>query len=104
VLTELRHLRGTPLDVFGYAALRREERELIGWYQGLLETAMPRLRPSNHAVAVELAELPDAIRGYEQIKEANAAKARERATGLLDRLNGTLPLPLELKDRRVVAG
>jgi indolepyruvate ferredoxin oxidoreductase len=105
VLTELRHLRGTPLDVFGYAALRREERELIGWYQGLLETAMPRLRPSNHAVAVELAELPDAIRGYEQIKEANAAKARERASGLLDRLNGTpLPLPLELKDRRVVAG
>jgi indolepyruvate ferredoxin oxidoreductase len=105
LLTELRHLRGTPLDVFGYAALRREERDLIGWYEALLEAALPRLRPSNYAVAVEIAELPDAIRGYEQIKEANAAKARERATALLDRLNGTpIPLPLELKDRRVVAG
>jgi indolepyruvate ferredoxin oxidoreductase len=105
VLRELRHLRGTPLDVFGYAALRREECELIGWYRGLIETALARLEPGNYATAVELAELPDAIRGYETIKEGNVAKARERAAHLLDRLSGTpIPIALEAKDSGAVAG
>jgi hypothetical protein len=37
--------------------------------------------------------------------DSNVAKARERATALLGRLNGTpIPLPLEPTDRRVVAG
>ena len=32
VLATLRILRGTPLDIFGYAPTRREERRLIVWY------------------------------------------------------------------------
>ena len=81
-------LRGTPWDVFGYAAVRREERRLISWYRTLVESALDHLGPDTHATAVELAELPDAIRGYEGIKLGNVAAVRTRAEELLARLRG----------------
>ncbi|MBX5491041.1 MAG: indolepyruvate ferredoxin oxidoreductase family protein [Chloroflexi bacterium] len=86
LLYALRGLRGTPLDVFGRTAHRRLERRLIGWYARLVGEALARLSPATHAVAVELATLPDLIRGYEQIKERNIEAARQRAAELLERL------------------
>ena len=62
-LRALRGLRGTPLDVFGYAEIRRVERALVGEYRGLIETALARLGPETHDRAVAIAELPDEIRG-----------------------------------------
>ncbi len=79
-------LRGTPLDVFGYAEVRRTERALIAEYRALIERALETLAPETHADAVALAELPDQIRGYEQIKLANVAKFREQAAAIGDRL------------------
>jgi indolepyruvate ferredoxin oxidoreductase len=69
LLARLRVLRGTPLDFFGYAPIRREERRLIGWYRDAIEELLPALNHENHAVAVEIASLPDNIRGYESVKE-----------------------------------
>jgi indolepyruvate ferredoxin oxidoreductase len=91
-LRGLRGLRGTPLDLFGYATMRREERRLVGWYRDLVESTLDRLGPDTHATAVELAELPDAIRGYESIKLAGVTAARARAAELRERL-GQLPVP-----------
>ncbi|HZQ37328.1 MAG TPA: DUF6537 domain-containing protein, partial [Dehalococcoidia bacterium] len=79
-------LRGTPLDPFGYSAVRRTERGLIGEYRALIERALASLSPQTHADAVALAELPDQIRGYEQIKLANVAKFREQAAAVGDRV------------------
>jgi indolepyruvate ferredoxin oxidoreductase len=76
-------LRGTPFDPFGYAEVRREERRLITWYRGLVETALEQLGPNSYATVVELAQLPDAIRGYEEIKLANLRAAEQRAEALL---------------------
>ena len=39
-----------------------------------------------HATAVELLELPDVIRGYEEIKLRNAVLYRKRAEAILKRL------------------
>jgi indolepyruvate ferredoxin oxidoreductase len=75
-------LRGTPLDPFGYTEVRRTERSLIGEYRALIERALATLSPQTHAAAVALAELPDQIRGYEQVKLASVAKFRARATAL----------------------
>jgi indolepyruvate ferredoxin oxidoreductase len=69
LLARLRFLRGTPLDVFGYAPIRREERRLIGWYRDLIGELLPALNHENHAVAVQIASLPDNIRGYESVKQ-----------------------------------
>ncbi|HLI29216.1 MAG TPA: DUF6537 domain-containing protein, partial [Chloroflexota bacterium] len=86
LLYALRGLRGTPLDVFGRTPHRRLERRLIGWYARLVGEVLARLSPATHAVAVEIATLPDQIRGYEQIKERNIEAARRRAAELLERL------------------
>ncbi len=92
LLRALKGLRGTALDPFGYAAVRREERRLVAWYTDLLDTALARLDAGSHATAVELAQLPDAIRGYEAIKLESARAARARAETLVARLRGA-PAP-----------
>jgi indolepyruvate ferredoxin oxidoreductase len=69
-LTRMRRLRGTRLDPFGYTRVRKVERELISEYRALLDHILAQLTADNHDVAVELARLPDLIRGYEEIKLA----------------------------------
>ena len=86
VLAALRFVRGTPLDIFGYAATRREERRLIAWYIDLLAPALANLNAGNVGLVREIAELPDGIRGYEEIKLKSAAKVRERTDTLLNTL------------------
>src|SRR5262249_43806766 len=46
-LSAMKRLRGTALDVFGYAPVRREERRLVEEYRGLIETTLERLGPAN---------------------------------------------------------
>ena len=70
VLRAMRHVRGTPADVFGHTAVRRTERRLAAGYEAEVRAVLAGLSAANHAAAVELARLPLAIRGYEQIKLA----------------------------------
>ncbi|HEY7724699.1 MAG TPA: DUF6537 domain-containing protein, partial [Anaeromyxobacteraceae bacterium] len=91
LLAAMRRLRGTPLDLFGLAASRREERRLVGWYQGLVDEGLARLRPANAAGVAELLRVADEIRGYEAVKAAGAARAAGRAEALLRALRGPAP-------------
>jgi indolepyruvate ferredoxin oxidoreductase len=86
-LRAMKGLRGTALDPFGYAEVRRVERELIGEYREMVETVLAKLAPDNHDLAVALAELPDEIRGYERIKLDNVKHFRQKAAQLIARLN-----------------
>ncbi|MBN1528087.1 MAG: hypothetical protein JW895_03445, partial [Thermoleophilaceae bacterium] len=81
-LRSMRRLRGTRLDPFGLARVRRVERRLVGEYEELVAGALGALRPETHAAAVELCELPDLIRGYEDIKLESVERFRERAAEL----------------------
>ncbi|WP_284257438.1 indolepyruvate ferredoxin oxidoreductase family protein [Acidocella aquatica] len=78
-------LRATAFDIFGYTAERRTERRLIADYKAMILDLITRLTPANLAVAAELAGLPDEIRGFGHIKDANIAKAEARKAGLLNR-------------------
>ena len=78
VLKGLRRLRGTPFDVFGYAEVRRVERELIAQYRSLMEAELDALTPATYDRALRLAQLPDVIRGYEDVKLANVERFREQ--------------------------
>jgi len=86
-LKRLKFLRGTAFDVFGYAAHRRKERALIEWYRELIETVVARLTADNLDVALEIAALPDQIRGYEKIKELSIERVREEARVRVGRLS-----------------
>jgi indolepyruvate ferredoxin oxidoreductase len=85
-LRRMRRLRGTKLDPFGHAHVRRVERELIDEYEEMIAEVLGRLTPERHATALELLELPDVIRGYEEIKLRNVALFRKRAQPLRKRL------------------
>ena len=70
----LRFLRGTPFDLFGYDRVRRVERDLIVQYRRFIFEAIETLDTDSHARAVELAELPDMIRGYDSVKLGNVER------------------------------
>jgi indolepyruvate ferredoxin oxidoreductase len=78
-LAGMKGLRGTPLDPFGRAAVRRVERALPGEYRGLIDRALGGLSPATYERAVRVAKLPDVIRGYEDIKLRNVERFREEA-------------------------
>jgi indolepyruvate ferredoxin oxidoreductase len=93
LLVTMRRLRGTPFDPFGRTAVRRLERELITEYQRVVDALLAGLTPDTHATAVEIASLPDIIRGYEEIKAGNARRYREELGQRLRRY-GRAPAPL----------
>ena len=67
-LRAMRGLRGTSMDPFGRTRIRVLERALIEEYLGLVDHLIGRLSPDTAALAVRLAELPDSVRGYEDVK------------------------------------
>ncbi len=75
-------VRGTRFDPFGYTQVRRVERELIEEYTGTIEDLLPQLSTETYQRAVEIARLPDLVRGYENIKLANVALYRARVKEL----------------------
>jgi indolepyruvate ferredoxin oxidoreductase len=77
-----RRLRGTPLDLFGYSEVRRVERALIDEYRSLVDRSLANLRRDNYEHAVQLANLPDLIRGYEAVKLRNVERFRDQAKAL----------------------
>jgi indolepyruvate ferredoxin oxidoreductase len=85
ILAKLKGLRGTWLDIFGRTEERRMERALITEYEQTVETLLAGLKRDNHALAVEIASLPETIRGYGHIKAASVVVARARRDELLAR-------------------
>ena len=69
-LAKLRRLRGTPFDVFGYHAERKAERALTAQFEADIGQLIGELGTERLPIAIELARLPDEIRGYGHIKAA----------------------------------
>jgi indolepyruvate ferredoxin oxidoreductase len=82
LLVALRRLRGTALDPFGYASVRRVERELVEEYRGMVERALADLGPERHERAVRIACLPEVVRGYEEVKLRSVRRFRDEARSL----------------------
>ena len=59
------------------------ERELISGYERVVEELLGKLSRDNHALAVQIASLPEEIRGFGHIKAKNVADARKRQEQLL---------------------
>lgn len=93
VLARFRRLRGTVLDPFGYTRERRQERHLIGRYEEVVSSLLDRLDHANHAVAVEIASLPERIRGFGHIKARSIDEAERREAELLERFGAAADPP-----------
>ncbi|WP_042376637.1 indolepyruvate ferredoxin oxidoreductase family protein [Gordonia alkanivorans] len=90
-LAKMKKLRGTPLDPFGRNEIRRTERALIVEYREIVDQLLAavqggRVGDAEMPAVVELAGLPDMVRGYESVKMRNVEKYRAEVS----RLRGAL--------------
>ena len=69
--------------MFGRTAERQMERELIAEYTGNIDKLLASLNADNHAAAVEVARVPELIKGYGHVKERNVKAARLQSTALM---------------------
>ena len=83
-LAKFKFLRGTVLDPFGYTAERQMERRLVTEYEHLLEEICERLTLNNHRFAVELAMIPEKIRGFGPVKQRHLVAAKGEEAALLE--------------------
>ncbi|WP_343627667.1 indolepyruvate ferredoxin oxidoreductase family protein [Comamonas aquatica] len=91
VLAKLKGLRGTPLDLFGRTAERRTERALIVEYRDCITQLLPQLTADKLELAVQIARIPEDIRGYGHVKERHLAAARSKWQGLMQQWQAPQP-------------
>ena len=83
LLAACKGLRGTAFDIFGRTEERRSERALIAEYAATVEQLLAGLTPANHALAVEIASIPEMIRGYGHVKLRHLRQAKQQRAELL---------------------
>ena len=101
VLAKLKGLRGTAFDVFGYTAERRMERQLVADYERLVATLLDGITTGNYDIAVDLASIPEHIRGFGHVKDAHLREAKAREAELLAQFRN--PSAAGLKQIRIKA-
>jgi len=95
LMAKLKRLRGTPLDIFGFSEDRKLDRRLIVEYERLVEELIANLDVRDYEAAVELASVPEAMRGYGHIKQRHVKHAKRREAELLDKFrNKSKPAPI----------
>jgi indolepyruvate ferredoxin oxidoreductase len=80
-----KRLRGTRFDPFGYLPERRMERRLIAEYEETVTHLLSHLTPETHPLAVQIAALPEHIRGFGVIKRTSVEKVAASRRRLLER-------------------
>ncbi|NKI16580.1 indolepyruvate ferredoxin oxidoreductase family protein [Spongiibacter sp. KMU-166] len=76
LLAKLKFLRGTALDIFGYTAERKLERQLIDDYFASIDKLLSSLDSATYDTAVAIASLPEGIRGFGHVKERHLETVR----------------------------
>jgi indolepyruvate ferredoxin oxidoreductase len=76
ILSRMRFLRGTAFDIFGWTDERKMERQLIEDYRLLVEEILDSVNESNFDIAKRLLSLPEEIKGFGHVKEANVIQVR----------------------------
>ncbi|MCX8097872.1 MAG: indolepyruvate ferredoxin oxidoreductase family protein [Casimicrobiaceae bacterium] len=82
LLARMRRLRGSWLDPFRFNPERKLEQQLKHDYRALIEEVLAKLGPHNHALAVQLASIPEEIRGFGHIKARHIKSALEKQARL----------------------
>ncbi|WP_332671445.1 indolepyruvate ferredoxin oxidoreductase family protein [Aromatoleum sp.] len=89
VLAKMKGLRGSALDPFARTHDRKLDRRLIADYERVVDEILAKLDAANYDTAVELAQLPEQIRGFGHVRERYVANAKKREAELLDALRGS---------------
>ena len=87
LLAKLKGLRGGALDLFGKTEERQMERALIVEYKASIDEVLAVLTAANHSAAVEVARIPDQIKGYGHVKERHLKAARVQWAALMSQFH-----------------
>ena len=90
LLARCKSVRGSWLDIFSYTNERKIERQLIRDYRKAVLDMLGYLSAANFPTALELAELPQTVRGFGHIKAANVNRYQEK----LEQLQMQLKAPV----------
>lgn len=93
-LAKLKFLRGGTFDVFGYTEERKGERALIGEYERTVAKLLAGLDGNRLPLAVQIASVPEYIRGYGHVKEKHLHEAKAREAALLAKWDNPREIPL----------
>lgn len=102
-LARFKFLRGTAFDPFGKTAERKMERRLIEEYEQTIEELLPGLSKKNHALAVEIARIPEQIRGYDLVKQKHLESAKSQEKELLKEFSSSVGNTATLKSAETVS-
>jgi indolepyruvate ferredoxin oxidoreductase len=86
LLARGKFLRGTLWDPFGHTKVRRAERRFAATYRNVLTEAVALLDADNRELVVELAALPERVRGFEGRKLAAIKVFERRSSEILEEL------------------
>ena len=89
-LSRFKFLRGTALDIFGKTEERQTERALIQEYMDSVTEVLASLNIENHSIAVQLANVPDQIKGFGHVKERNLTAAMVQWQNCMDAFRKTI--------------
>ena len=103
LLARFKFLRGTAFDPFGKTAERKMERRLIEEYEQIIEELLRGLSKKNHALAVEIARIPEQIRGYDLVKQKHVVSAKSQENDLLKEFRSTMGNSAALKSDETVS-
>lgn len=87
-LCKFKRLRGSKLDLFGYTAERKMERELMPWYESVVHSCLRELSADNHALLTDVLSQPLHIRGYGPVKLEAIEKVQADVGTALTQLSG----------------
>ena len=90
VLAKFKFLRGTALDIFGRTEERQTERALVQEYMDAVTEVLTSLKAENHALAVQLGNVPEQIRGFGHVKERNLIAAMVQWQKTMDAFRQTI--------------
>ena len=84
LLRHFKFLRHSFLDIFNATAHRKREWALLAEYEANLDELLRDLTPANRDLAIQIASVPEHIRGFDTVKDAQLEAAKEKEAELLD--------------------
>ena len=95
LLSHLKGLRGTKLDVFGYSEDRKLEKQIRDEYFAMLDFCLEKWNAKNEKTILELLNLPQNIKGFGPVKHENFIKTKETERTLLATLNPKVSVKIQ---------
>jgi indolepyruvate ferredoxin oxidoreductase len=87
LLRAARHLRGTPLDVFGWSAEHRAERRFLTEYLSVVDTALHQLTPDSVDTVLSVVDGANRVHGYSHVRHASIIAVRAEVARSLEALS-----------------